>query len=176
MSLVIRSCGPDDARALALVSQASFLETYAEVIPAADLIGFCERDHSVAHYAGWLTRPDHRLWLAQVASTGAPAGYCVLCPADLPIPLGPGDIELRRIYLLRRFQGGGMGAALLATAVAAATQAGFTRLLLSVFSENATARAFYARQGFGPAGAHKFRVGAIDYDDLVLARELGPAA
>lgn len=175
MKLVIRPCRPDDARALALVSQATFLETYAEMIPAADLVAFCENEHSAAFYDAWLTRADHRLWLVELESTGMPVGYCALCPADLPIPLGEGDVELKRIYLLHRFQGGGTGGALLRMAVEAATTAGFTRLLLSVYSENPNAIGFYARQGFSPAGAHKFRVGAVDYDDLILARGLEQA-
>ena len=175
MSLIIRPCEPDDARALALVSQATILETYAHVIPRADLLDFVETEHGVARYTDWLGRPDHRLWLAEVPGTGAPGGYCLLCPPNLPVAEEAGDIELRRIYLLRRFQGGGQGAALLRTAIAAATEAGAARLLLSVYSDNPGARTFYARQGFAQVGTHRFRVGPVDYDDLVLAKRLDQA-
>ena len=171
MTVTLRPCGPGDAAALALVGQATFLETYAEVVPVTDLLRHCAHQHGEAFYADWLGRADHRLWLAQTA-TGAPVGYAAMVPSELPVAPEPRDVELRRIYLLRRFQGGGLGAALMATVIDAATQAGFTRLLLSVYGENAGAISFYHRQGFARVGEHRIRVGALDYDDLVLARGL----
>jgi GNAT superfamily N-acetyltransferase len=175
MSITIRPCGPGDAAALALVGQATILETYAEVLPLDGLLHHCAHQHGEALYADWLGRPDHHLWLAET-ETGAPVGYAALTPVDLPIAPDPRDVELRRIYLLHRFQGGGLGAALMRTVTHAATQAGFRRLLLSVYGKNAGAIGFYLRQGFVRAGENRFRVGAVDYDDLILARGLDPAA
>lgn len=171
MDVQIRACGPADARALALVGQATFLETYADVLPAADILAHCEREHGVARYAGWLDRPEYRFWLAETG-TGAPVGYATLCPPDLPLPTEPADLELKRIYLLSRFHGAGVGARLMEAAVEAARAAGARRLLLGVYGENARAIAFYVRQGFVQAGVRKFQVGANTYDDLVLARAL----
>lgn len=173
MQIDIRPCGPQDAGALALVGQATFLETYATVLPAADILAHCAREHGEARYAAWLARPDtYRFWAAEVAGLGATVGYVMLCPPDLPVPTGPGDLEIKRIYLLSRFQGGGVGGRLMATAVDAAKVLGAPRVLLGVYGENASAIAFYARQGFTEAGVRKFQVGANTYDDLVLARAL----
>ena len=83
-----------------------------------------------------------------------------------------GDLELKRIYLLGRFQGGGSGAALLAAAIEEATRRGAERLLLGVHGGNDAAIGFYRHQGFTQIGVRKFRVGASDYDDLVLTRGL----
>ena len=168
----IRPCTPADADALALVGQATFLETYSTVLPAADILAHCAREHGEARYAAWLAKPDYRFWLAEVATTGVAVGYAMLCPPDLPVPLEPGDLEIKRIYLLSRFQGGGVGAGLLAATLDAARAAGAGRVLLGVYGENAPAIAFYARQGFAEAGVRKFQVGANTYDDLVLARPL----
>jgi ribosomal protein S18 acetylase RimI-like enzyme len=173
-AITLRPCRPGDAPALALIGQATILETYAQVLPLADLLHHCGVQHGEALYTDWLSRPDHRLWLAETR-TGAPVGYMALTPQDLPVPTGPKDVELRRIYLLTPFQGGGMGAHMMRTVIEAATAAGFERLLLSVFSENGQALGFYARQGFTQAGVQKFRVGANDYDDLVLALRLDSA-
>jgi ribosomal protein S18 acetylase RimI-like enzyme len=174
MTITIRRCEPRDARALSLVGQATILDTYADVLPLADLLAHCEGPHGVALYADWLARPDHRLWLAETA-TGAPVGYMALTPPDLPVALAPGDVELKRIYLLRGFHGGGLGGRMMRTVIEAAAATGFKRLLLSVYSRNDQAIGFYARQGFAQAGVQKFRVGDNDYDDLVLARSLDPA-
>lgn len=168
----VRRCGPGDAAALALVAQATFLETYATVLPMADILAHCEHEHGAASYAAGLADPQVGLWLAELPATGVVVGYVMLCPPDLPVPLQPGDLEIKRIYLLSRFQGGGVGARLMAVAVAAARAAGAGRVLLGVHDGNATAQAFYARQGYTQAGVRKFRVGANDYDDLVLALAL----
>lgn len=175
MSLTIRPCTPGDAEALALVGQATFLETYAEVLPAADILSHCRHQHSAELYAQWLADADYRLWIACVAETGVAVGYAVLCPCDLPIPTGPSDLELKRIYLLARHHGGGVGAGLMAAAVEAAASAGARRLLLGVYGENAAAIGFYDRQGFSKAGVRKFTVGANVYDDLILARSIAAA-
>ena len=82
------------------------------------------------------------------------------------------ESEIKRIYLLHRFQGQGLGAQLMEEALADAKAAGFTRALLGVFGRNAAAIAFYRRQGFGQVGVRRFQVGANTYDDLVLARDL----
>lgn len=172
MSITIRPCGPHDAGALALVSRATFLESYADVLPAADILAHCEVQNRPELYRDWLSTPGWRAWLAEMSDTRAPVGFALSCPPDLPLPTGPGDVELKRIYLLHRFQGGGTGAALMAAAEAAACADGFDRLLLGVYSKNAQALGFYARQGFTQAGVRTFRVGANDYDDLVLAKSL----
>jgi ribosomal protein S18 acetylase RimI-like enzyme len=176
MEVEIRRAVGSDTPALALVGQATFLETYAHMIPWADMRAHCEREHGEARYAGWLADDRHRLWLAEVADTRAPVGYAVLSPPDLPIPTGPDDVELKRIYALNRLHGAGLGARLMAKALEEAAAAGARRLLVGVHSGNARALAFYARQGFLQAGVRKFRVGGQTYDDLVLARALtGPA-
>lgn len=81
-------------------------------------------------------------------------------------------MELKRIKLLNRFHGAGLAAKLMTTAMESAVSDGFTRILLGVFGVNSRAIAFYARQGYVEAGVQKFRVGANEYDDLVLARSL----
>lgn len=172
MSITIRPCVVGDEAALALVGQATFLETYAGVLPAADILSHCRTQHGEALYAEWLAKPGYRLWLAEMDEGGAPVGYAALTPPDLPVATGEGDVELKRIYLLNRFHGTGLGGKLMATALDSAARAGFTRMLLGVFGGNSRAIAFYARQGYVEAGVRKFRVGANEYDDLVLARAL----
>jgi GNAT superfamily N-acetyltransferase len=172
MSAEIRPCGPQDAEALALVSRATFLESYADVLPASDILAHCEEQNRPQLYRTWLSTPGWRAWMAEMADTRAPVGFALSCPPDLPLPTGPADVELKRIYLLHRFQGAGGGAALLAAAEASARADGLHRLLLGVYSRNVQALGFYARQGFAQVGVRTFRVGANDYHDLVLAKAL----
>lgn len=171
MALNIRALGRDDLPGLALAGQATFLETYASALPAADILAHCRHEHGEARYGEWLGQPGYDFWGAE-AEQGALVGYVMLCAPDLPTPTDAGDLEIKRIYLLSRYQGGGVGARLLEMAVERARALGARRPWLAVWSRNANAIAFYARQGFAQAGVRKFQVGANTYDDLVLARRL----
>ncbi|HEY0650357.1 GNAT family N-acetyltransferase [Phenylobacterium sp.] len=171
MGLNIRTLGRGDAAALSLAGQATFLETYASALPAADILAHCRHEHGEARYGEWLGKAGYDFWGAE-AEQGALVGYVMLCPPDLPTDTAAEDLEIKRIYLLSKYQGGGVGARLLNTALERARALGAGRLWLAVWSQNANAIAFYARQGFTQAGVRKFQVGANTYDDLVLARDL----
>ena len=152
-----------------MVGAASFLEAFAGFLDGQDILAHCRNQHSLAKYRAMLADPGTHACVAEVKE--APVGYAVVCPPDLPVPLAPGDFELKRIYLLHRFQGSGIGAALMDWSVEKARSLGKTRLLLGVNAEN-NAIAFYRRQGFENAGTRNFQVGNTICDDLILARRI----
>jgi ribosomal protein S18 acetylase RimI-like enzyme len=171
-NLTIRQALPGDEQALALVAAATFLETYAHIIPGADMIAHCATKHSAATYAGWLSDPSVTIWIAET-SQQSPIGYLVLTRATLPDEFPhPEDLEIQRIYVLSRFHRTGMGFALMNLAVARAASRGANRLVLGVLGENARALAFYQRQGFTIIDDRKFKVGNSIFCDRVLARPL----
>lgn len=170
MFMSIRRAGPDDAAKLALLGAATFLESFAHDHPGDDLVDHVTAQHGRDWYAAALARDDMALWIAE-AARGAPVGYAILAPASLP-GAEPGDLEVKRIYLLGPWQGGGRGGMLFDRLLAEAKARGGHRLLLAVYTENAKARAFYARQGFTTVGRTTFTVGATAFEDLVLARSL----
>ena len=101
---------------------------------------------------GWPMRGTGR-WLVETGPGHAPVGYLVLSPPDLPLAnLAPQDLEIRRIYLLHRYQRNGVGRELMALATQYARDAGYRRLLLGVYSRNVAALAFYDRIGFRIVG------------------------
>jgi GNAT superfamily N-acetyltransferase len=173
MPYSLRAAVPGDEHALALVGQATFLETFAGVLDGADVVAHCRDQHAAARYAEWLRRPSAALGLAEAQPGGAPIGYFWLDAAQLPVPdPRDTDVELKRIYVLGRFHGTGTGAGLMAAALAAARARGARRMLLGVYAANERARGFYARQGFRQVADRRFRVGRRSYDDAVLALEL----
>jgi GNAT superfamily N-acetyltransferase len=167
---VLRVCGPGSEEKLALVGAASFLETFAGFLAGDDILAHCRNQHSAAKYASMLADAQTHACLAEVKES--PVGYAVLCLPDFPVPFTPDDIELKRIYLLHRFQGSGIGAALMKWSVERARSLGKKRLLLGVNAGNEKAVAFYRRQGFEHAGARKFQVGNTLCDDMILARKI----
>lgn len=168
----IRKAGPTDAEALSLVGSATFLETFAGVIDGAAIMAHCTRLHSPDYYREHMAQGT-RAWIAEVEPGYAPVGYAMTCAPELDLAQ-PGDVELRRIYLLPRFRGSILASALMRAVIGAS--GGYERLLLGVKQDNNRALAFYAKHGFERIGTRRFDIGGKTYDDFVLARPLRAAA
>lgn len=63
-------------------------------------------------------------------------------------PLGPGDIEIKRLFVNPAARGRGIGQRLLEEAIALARSEGYARLLLDTLPSMRRAQALYARAGF----------------------------
>ena len=171
-ALQIRTAGDRDADRLALLGGATFLESYAHLLPVTDILAHVARQHAPGVYARWLADPACGLWLAEHLPNAAPVGYVVATPPDLPMEGidAQRDWEIRRIYLLARFQGMGLGRSLMDLALEAARAAGKRRVLLGVYSRNEAALRFYRNMGFTTCGTRSFHVGENDYHDFILER------
>ena len=179
----------DDASALALVGAATFLEAFTWMLPGADIIAHCAKNHTPDAYRAALAQPRTRITIAETVASGAPVGYAMLCDPDLPnFDVQPGDIELKRIYLFSRFRssrtapvvdatgqptpGLSAGQALMSAAIASAQEMGCRRLLLGTNADNQRAIGFYRRNNFADAGTRTFQVGTQLCTDLLMARPL----
>ncbi|WP_426102476.1 GNAT family N-acetyltransferase [Massilia sp. TSP1-1-2] len=168
----IRRCTSADAAALALVGQCTFLDTYADVLPGSAIIAHCSKAHSLELYKEWLANPAFQHWLAEVPG-GAPVGFMVVAPPDLPLPgVSNRDAEIKRVYVLSKFQGGGVGKRFIEEAVRHAAEREANRLLLGVYAHNLAAIGFYERSGFSKVGTRTFHVGGKDFDDFIMGRQL----
>lgn len=172
--ITLRRADGADAAKLSLVGGASFLESFADDHPGDDLVAHVAEGHSVDRYRAWLDDPAFALWIVE-ERLGAPIGYAILGPATLPGATAA-DAELKRIYILRRWHGRGLGRDLFAAVVAEAIARRSARLLLAVYAANALAIAFYERQGLSVIGNTVFMVGETSFTDLVMAKPLGSAA
>ncbi|MEQ1947736.1 MAG: GNAT family N-acetyltransferase [Bryobacteraceae bacterium] len=168
---LLRTCGAEDADALALVGAATFLETYAGVLPKNAILAHCQKHHFAERYREWMAEPNVHIAIVEVHD--APVGYAVVCPVDASIGGQAGDMELRRIYLLHRFHRTGMGKALMDWALEKTAALGHRRLVLGVYPGNTPAIRFYKRIGFQEVGERCFQVGELLFVDPVLAIEIG---
>ena len=152
-----------------LVGRSTFLETFAGILDGEDVLRHCQDAHSEAAYAQLLQDGA----VAYIASVDlAPIAYALLGPSSLAISSDSDDIELKRIYVLSRFQGSGVGQKLFHESQKLAVDAGASRLVLGVYSENIKAQAFYRRNGFQDCGRREFKVGARPYSDVMMAKAL----
>ena len=185
----LRQATIGDAPALALVGAATFLEAFTWMLPGADIIAHCAKNHTADAYRAALAQPHTRITLAETVTSGAPVGYAMLAAPDLPsFDVHPGDIELKRIYLLSRFRSRraapvfdstgqpipdlSAGQALMNAAIADAQSMGCHRLLLGTNADNQRAIGFYRRNHFADAGTRTFQVGSQCCCDLIMARDL----
>ncbi len=161
----------EDADALSLLGQATFLATFAFDHPGKPLIRFLHELHSPGFYAAKLANPKIDCIIGETP-LGAPVAYAMLCAPEHPDFQQAGDWELKRIYLLGPWQGGGNGAALLQLAVEVALKRQAKRLLLAVYEKNDRAVAFYHKHGFSRIGDTVFMVDDVIFNDMLLARDL----
>lgn len=189
----LRHATEADAAALALVGAATFLEAFTWMLPGADIIAHCAKNHIPEAYRAYMAHPETRITIAEAVPGGAPVGYAMLTAPELPtFAVRPTDIELKRIYLFSRFrsertpvmrtseitgalepiEGLRAGQALMDAAVNDACEMGRTRLLLGTHAGNLQAINFYRKNGFEEAGTRTFHVGAQICCDLIFAKPL----
>ena len=157
---------------ISLVAGAAFLEAFAGELDAADVLHHCQQNNSPEAFTKYLSLATGRCVLAEAEPGRAPIGYMLTCEPDLPVDVTHHDYELRRIYLLHRFHGLGVGRALMDAAVGATQELGRSRLLLGVYGKNYEAIRFYEKAGFKQIGERYFTVGATTHHDAVMARSV----
>lgn len=166
---ILRRAGLDDAESLAAIGAATFTETFGHLYPPKDLAQFLAEAHGLARIRADLADPAKALWLAEAG--GEVLGYALAGPCDLPHPdVRPADGELKRLYLLRRAQNGGLGGRLMETALAWLLEAGPRTIWVGVWSQNHGAQRLYARLGFAKVGEYGFAVGETIDREFILRR------
>ena len=169
MATVLRRATVDDAETLSSLSARSFSETFAHLYRPQDLAGFLADAYSVEKQRVILGHPDYAVWLLE--TDGKAVGHAAAGPCGLPHPeVAPGDGELKRLYLLRDWQGGGNGARMMEAAMAWLLRTGPRTLWLGVWSENLGAQRFYARWGFEKVGEYLFPVGEARDREFIMRR------
>lgn len=166
---ILRRADLADAEALAALGTATFTETFGHLYPPKDLAAFLAEAHSLQRIRADLADPRKATWLAEAG--GEAVGYALAGLCDLPHPdVRPEDGELKRLYLLRRAQKGGLGGALLDAALAWLVETGPRTVWIGVWSENLGAQRLYERRGFAKVGEYGFAVGETIDREFILRR------
>ena len=171
LDLTIRPARPDDAAALAAFAERVFRATFGPHNRADDMDLYCREAYSLDAQRHELEDPEYRTVLA--FARGELAGYAQLrTGAPPPCVTGPRPIEIKRLYVDQRWQGGGVAQALMAHAFELAHQLGAETVYLSVWQHNHRAIAFYAKLGFVTVGSAPFVLGTDRQVDPVMMRPL----
>ena len=164
-----RDARADDAPILADLFAKAFVETFGHLYQDDDLQSFLSWVTAAA-YAKELADPGFHMRIALAGEQ--PAGFAKLGLPSLPIETPPDTLELWQIYVMRRWQGSGVGPALYEWAERRAAERGAKHLQLTVYVDNHRARAFYERRGFTEVGRYAFMVGRQADDDRIMRKSL----
>lgn len=105
-------------------------------------------------------------------SNEIPAGYMKLNFGDAQIEdMGPGAMEVQRLYIQKAFKGCGLGTQLMNLALDTARERNLHKVWLGVWEHNEPAKRFYAGKGFVRVGQHAFWQGDDKQTDYLMARE-----
>ena len=169
MGVAIRRATVEDAPTLSALAAHTFTETFGHLYPPQDLADFIAEAYAVERQRTILSHPDYAVWLLE--DGGVAVGHAAAGPCGLPHPdVGPGDGELKRLYLLRSHQSGGHGGRMMDTVMDWLLREGPRTLWIGVWSENLAAPRFYARRGFERVGQYLFPVGATRDLEFILRR------
>jgi GNAT superfamily N-acetyltransferase len=164
-----RNARPSDAEALAELGRRSFVETFGHLYTPEDLAAFLDT-HNAAGWAQELADPAFAIRIGE--ADGQAMAYAKIGPPRLPFEPRGKAIELRQFYVLADWHGSGAARELMAWVLDEARRRGGDDLYLSVFVDNARARAFYARHGFVEEGRYAFMVGTHADEDIVMRLSL----
>ena len=163
----IRRAGPRDAEALRVISRDTFAAAFGDLYAPADLATFLALAHAETERD--LADPAVAAWLME--AEGSVIGYALAGPCGLDNPeVTPRCGELKRLYLMPAWQGGGRGSRLLEVALAWLERDGPRPIWIGVYSENTGAQRLYARYGFEKVGEHEFVVGRQRDREFTLRR------
>lgn len=172
MTCTIRRAAPQDAEAVTRIARDTFVETFGHLYPPEDLAYFLATSYAIDAQREALQDPRNAMWLLE--RDGAAIGHVFAGPCGLPhAQASEEDGEIKRLYVLKPWQGSGWGARLLDTALDWLQRDGPRPLWIGVWSENFGAQRFYARYGFQRVGEYLYPVGNTRDAEFILHR---PAA
>lgn len=169
MTIAYRDGKLADVPAIDRVFRESFCETFAHLYRDADLQAFLGKFTPEA-WAQEVGSSDYGFRLAE--HDGQAVGYAKVGPSTLPVKLDGPSLELRQLYVLKRFHGSGVGRALTDWALQEARRRQARELFLTVYTDNHRARRLYQRYGFEEVGPYAFMVGEQPDEDIIMRLKL----
>lgn len=167
----IRKCNVKDLDSLCKISIETFYQTFADSNTEENMTAYLDTAYNKEKFYEELCNPDSSFFFIYVDESLA--GY--LKTNEYPSQTDINDIdslELERIYILKDFQGAGLGQDLLEHTISIATEHGKKYIWLGVWEHNERAKHFYQKNGFYRIGAHSFVVGDDVQTDYVMRKDL----
>ena len=144
------------------ISKSTFEETFAAFNTREDMTHYLEHNLSLDQLAFELQAPASSFYFIYVEEEQS--GYMKLNISE--------TFEIERIYILKKFQGIGVGKTFMNFATEQSKSLGFTSLWLGVWEHNTKAISFYKSLGFTTFGEHDVLLGSDLQRDILMRLEL----
>lgn len=165
----IRRAGLADAGKLAQIARQTFIQTFGHLYPPTDLAAFLATAYAAERMRADLADPARAAWLVEAGDEAV--GYAQVGPCELPHPdVTAASGEVKRLYLLRDWQSGGLGRRLFEMTLDWLEREGRRDLFIGVWSGNHGAQRFYRRFGFDHVGEYGFPVGTVVDREFIYRR------
>jgi GNAT superfamily N-acetyltransferase len=170
--MILRLATPADVDALADLGRRSFIAKFGNLYSAANLAKFLDATHTPDKAARELADPGMRV--AVIEDHDAIVAMCkVTVVSTLPRHSDAyAPFELKQLYTDPGHVGRGLGAQLMAWALAQAHAVGADELQLSVYADNPDAQRFYSRYGLVKVADITFTVGDHVDPEFMMAVKL----
>lgn len=158
---------PEEAGLLAGLARTTFRETYGGRTDPDNLRLYVDTHLTDERLRDELETPGFDFHMAWIGDE--PAGYLKLRRDRRPKGIPEGTcLQVERIYVLRRFQGAGIGNALMSLALGTAREAGDRVVWLQVWRYNEEAIGFYRSRGFRIYETASFEFGNERTEDFLM--------
>jgi len=158
---------PEEINLLQQLSKQTFFESFSSGNTEENMTHYLEEGFSIAKLTRELN--DENTTFYFIRSGADIIGYMKLneglSQTELQEEHG---LEIERIYVLKEYQGKGVGKKLLSWAIQIANQKNAPFIWLGVWEENKKAIAFYEKNGFITFDQHVFMVGEDRQIDLMM--------
>jgi len=166
---LIRYANSSDAKALSLLAEITFRETFESTNTHENMELHCQTTYGEAIQLAEITSASMVTMVCE--HEGKLIGYSQLRwsePLDCFAAVNPGEIQ--RLYVAKPWHGQGIARQLMKVCLEEMEVRGFDVVWLGVWEHNPRAIAFYKKFGFAEAGDHIFPVGTDPQRDIIMVR------
>ncbi len=173
--MIIKFATIADAPLLSLLSETTFRETYWGTDTDENILSHIANSFNIPKITEEITAVNLNHYLIVENELNQAVGYARmryhqdLKPNYLPSKKA---LEIARIYVLKEFQGQKIGQLLMEYIENFAKQEDFDTIWLCVWKENLDGMRFYQRHGLEIIGEYMFKLGASNYIDWAMAKQL----
>lgn len=171
MEYAIRECTMEDLPLLRNISYQTYDDTFREMNTVSSMIAYLEQAFDIHKLRGELSNSNSLFYFLHKEDEAA--GYLKLNEYKVQTDINdPNSLEVERIYILKKFQGQGLGSILLNKAVEIASLRDKHYIWLGVWEKNNRAISFYKKKGFYKMGTHSFFMGDEEQTDYIMRKDL----
>jgi ribosomal protein S18 acetylase RimI-like enzyme len=172
MKHTVRECTEEDLGALREISWTTYTDAFGCLNTSSNMQAYLEQAFDVERLRDALAGSNSTFYF--LYADDRLSGYLKLNEFEAQTDLfDPQALEIERIYIIKKFQGKGLGGVLLEKAIETAKLRKKKYIWLGVWEKNHKALEFYRRNGFYEVGKHSFWMGDEEQTDYIMRKDLG---